>query len=185
MAGRHFSKGNRVNIVSKFEPAPFPLLLVTTLLLHPATALAQAQPGYLPEFACLMPPFGLRLPPHLPDLMQIAPVRDVEILEVEKWDTYTTTRKYVHFPGLTLGLVTFSNDPTRYMVSLAEISDARWAEISHFKVGDSTASARRKIGSSAAGDPDLKSDYGSEGGDVRFESLNGKITKIIFRCYTG
>jgi len=164
--------------------APAPLILAVLLLL-PATALAQAQPGYLPEFGCQAPPFGLRLPTHLPGVMKLAPVRHVEILETEKGDGYTTTRKYVHFPGLTLGLITFSNDPKRYMVSRAEITDARWAEISPFKVGETISSARQRIGSPAADDPDLKSDYGSEGGDLRFESIDGTITKVIYGCYTG
>ena len=112
-------------------PARFTLAM---LLLLPAPALAQEQPGYLPEFGCQVPPLGLRLPTHLQGVMKLAPVRDVEILEVEKWEGYVTTRKYVHFPGLTLGLVTFSNDRERYMVSRAEITDARWAEISPFRV---------------------------------------------------
>ncbi len=162
-------------------------LILAVLLLLPVTALAQvqAQPGYLPEFGCQAPPFGLRLPTHLPGVMKLAPVRHIEILEVEKWDRNTTTRKYVHFLGLTLGLITFSNDRKRYMVSRAEITDARWAEISPFKVGETTSSARQKIGSPATGDPDLKSDYGREGGDLRFESIDGTITKVIYDCYTG
>lgn len=180
-----------MNIVWKFEPAPFffsqaPVgLALAVLLMLPATVLAQAQPGYLPEFGCTMPPFGLRLPTHLQGVMKLAPVRHVEILEVENWDGYTATRKYVYFPGLTLGLITFSNDRERYMVSRAEITDARWAEISPFRVGEKASAVQRKLGLLAEGDPDLKSSYGSEGGDLRFESTDRTISKIIYDCYTG
>ena len=163
-------------------PARFTLAM---LLLLPAPALAQEQPGYLPEFGCQVPPFGLRLPAHLQGVMKLAPVRHVEILEVEKWEGYVTTRKYVHFPGLILGLVTFSNDRTRYMVSRAEVTDARWAEISPFRIGEKTSAVQHKLGLPAEHDPDLKSSYGSEAGDLRFESSDRKITKIIYDCYTG
>ena len=185
-----FSKGSRVNTARKFEPASYFLqvpawLTLAVCLLLPATVLAQAQSGYLPEFGCQTPPFGLRLPMHLQGVMNLSPVKHVEILETEKWEGYTTTRKYVHFQGLTLGLITFSNDRERYMVSRAEITDVRWAEISPFRVGEYTSTVQRKFGLPADSDPDLKSSYGSEGGDLRFESADRKITKIIYDCYTG
>jgi hypothetical protein len=186
-----FSKGSRVNTARKFEPASYFFLQVpawltlAVYLLLPATVLAQAQSGYLPEFGCQTPPFGLRLPMDLQGVMNLSPVKHVEILEIEKWEGYTTTRKYVHFQGLTLGLITFSNDRERYMVSRAEITDVRWAEISPFRVGEYTSTVQRKLGLPADSDPELKSSYGSEGGDLRFESTDRTITKIVYDCYTG
>ena len=117
--------------------------------------------------------------------MKLAPAKRVAVLEVEKWEGYTTTRKYVYFEGLTIGLVTFSNDRNRYMVSFAEITDPRWTRISPFKVGETTVSARKKIGSPAGKDPSLKLHYGSEGGDIYFEIVGGRIRKITYDCYTG
>lgn len=155
------------------------------LLLFSVVAAAQPQQGYIAEFACEEGRFGLRLPNQLPAVMKLAPAKRVAVLEVEKWEGYTTTRKYVHFEGLTIGLVTFSNDKNRYMVSFAEITDSRWTRISTFKVGETTASARKKIGAPAVEDPSLKLHYGSEGGDIYFESIDGKIRKITYDCYTG
>lgn len=117
--------------------------------------------------------------------MKLAPAKRVEVLEVEKWEGYTTTRKYVHFEGLTIGLVTFSNDRNRYMVSFTEITDPRWSRISPFKVGETTASVRKKIGSHADEDPNLQLHYGGEGGEIYFESVGGKIKRITYDCYTG
>jgi len=129
--------------------------------------------------------FGLRLPRRLPEVMKLGPVKREEVREVEKWEGYTATRKYVYFAGFTLGLVTFSNDPNRYMVSFAEITDPRWTRVAPFSVGESVDSARGKLGAPAANDPELKATYGSEGGDISFQSSGGKITKITYGCYTG
>jgi len=117
--------------------------------------------------------------------MKLGSVEREEVHEVEKWDGYTATRKYVYFSGFTLGLVTFSNDPNRYMVSFAEITYPRWSHVAPFHVGESISSARRKLGAPTANDPELKATYGSEGGDISFQNSDGKITKITYACYTG
>lgn len=117
--------------------------------------------------------------------MHLGPIAREEVIEVEQWEGYTATRKHVYFPGLTLGLVIFSNDPDRYMVSFAEISSPQWAHIAPFHVGESAVSARRKIGTSADNDPNLKATYGSEAGELNFETSNSRITGITYTCYTG
>lgn len=141
--------------------------------------------AYTEQLSCYGPPLGLHLPQNLPDLMKLGPLVKEDVREVEQWEGYTATRKLVHFPGLVLGLVTFSNDPNRYMVGFAEISDSRWKKLAAFHVGESLESARRKLGPSAANDPELLVSYGGESDEIRFENYRGKLTKITYTCYTG
>ena len=117
--------------------------------------------------------------------MKLGHVEREEVNEVEKWEGYTATRKYVYFSGLTLGLVVFSNDPNRYMVSFAEVTGPQWSQVAPFHVGESLQSIQHKLGSAAANDPELKASYGSESDSIRFESAEGKIKKVTYACYTG
>ena len=148
-------------------------------------AYAEPKSPYIAEFRCVGSPLGLHLPSKLPAVMRLGPVVHEEVLEVEKWEEYTATRKYVYFSSLTLGIITFSNDPNRYMVSFAEISSRKWSHIAPFHIGELISSVRQKIGSFADRDPFLKASYGGEDGDLTFESSDGKITKIKYACYTG
>lgn len=168
-------------------------LLAGTLVLMAVLAAVFMRPGkqspvagvYTEQLSCYGPPLGLQLPKHLPDVMKLGPVDKEDVRQVEQWEGYTATRKLVYFPGLVLGLVTFSNDPNRYMVGFAEISDTRWKKLAAFHVGESLESARRKLGPAAANDPELLVSYGGESDEIRFENYRGKLTKITYACYTG
>lgn len=164
---------------------PISAVAFLAIVLVSSVTRAESPSVYVEQVSCEGGPFGLRLPPHLPEVMKLGSIAREEIQQIEKWDGYSTTRKYIEFSGFTLGLVTFSNDPNRYMVSFAEITSSRWSHIAPFRVGESVKSVRRKLGSSAASDPELKAKYGSEGGDVSFQYAHGKITKVVYACYTG
>ena len=158
---------------------------ILVAILVSAIARAEPQSTYIAEFSCIGGPLGLRLPDQLPAVMKLGPVTRVEVLDVEKWEGYTTTRKYIYFSGLTLGVITFSNNPKKYMVSFAEITSAQWSHIAPFQVGELVTTANRKIGPSANGDLHLKASYGSEAGDLSIDSSGGRIGKVTYACYTG
>jgi hypothetical protein len=168
-----------------------PLSLFTNKLITLALALfstmvnAESESTYIERFSCIGGSLGLHLPNELPSLIALKPIIREEVHEVESWDGYTATHKHEHFPGFTLGIITFSNDSNRFMVSFAEITSRKWSHISPFYIGENISSARRKIGAFADNDPYLKKSYGSEDGDVSFQTYNGKIKKIIYTCYTG
>lgn len=160
-------------------------LFVLAIVLIPTVCWSEVQSVYVEQFSCESGPFGLRLPQQLPNVMKLGSIEKEIIQNIEKWDGYTATRKYIEFRGLTLGLVTFSNDLNRYMVSFAEITSPRWSRIAPFRVGESVEAVRRKLGSSTTHDPELIAKYGSEGGDISFQSTRGTIVKVTYACYTG
>lgn len=147
-----------------------------------STAIASDKPQqkpeegpYVPVFLCSGGPLGLHLPEDLPSVMKLAPI---EHESTSKDGDYRS----VYFHGLKLDLYIFPNDKNKYFVGDAEITNAQWEHIAPFKIGESILSVRQKIGSYADNDPTLKLSYGSEAGDLWFESSDGKIKKIIYKC---
>jgi len=144
------------------------------------------EPEYFLEgMRCLGGPFGLRLPSTLPELLAMAPVLSEQVLQVEQWEGYKAIRKTVRFAGLTLGLVTFSNDPKRYALASAEIRSQDWLRIAPFGVGQGTGVVRKRLGRVAEDDLDLRSIYSGENESVRFQSRSGRVTAVIYECYIG
>jgi hypothetical protein len=144
-----------------------------------------AQPHIVPveRFSCARGPFALRLPRTLPEVMKLAPLQRMEILPGELGDGFTTLVRYVQFQGLRLGLVTFSNDAERYLVSYAEIASRRWAHVSPFLIGESAALAHFQLGTHAPRDPELKAVYGGRAADVSFILSRGKLARVRYACY--
>ena len=165
--------------------------IATLIVGYSAQSLAnQAGPGPDPQYflagmRCVGGSYGLRLPATLPALNTMAPLVSTLILEVEKHEGYTATRKVLRFKGLTLGVVTFSNDPTRYALDSAEISSSAWRNIAPFRVGQRIEAAHKLLGVIADPDLYLRSTYTGEAESVRFESRSGRITSVIYECYTG
>jgi len=75
------------------------IFVIFAMTLIPAVGRAASSSVYIAQVSCEGGVFGLRLPQHLPDVMKLGPIEREEINEVEKWDGYTTTRKYVYFTG--------------------------------------------------------------------------------------
>lgn len=140
---------------------------------------------FLEQVRCVGGPYGLRLPKSLPQVLALGQIQREEVRGVERWKAYTATRKYVFYAGLTLGLVAFSNEPERYLVSFAEVSSPKWNRVSPFGIGESVASVQAKLGTAAAKDSALKSSYASESDSVRFQASVGKVVKVAYECYTG
>lgn len=141
--------------------------------------------GYMANFSCSDGPFGLRLPSDVRSLNRLGTVLKRTRGEVTNWDSYHTTWNYLHYSGLDLAYVTFSNDPAHYMMNHVEVTGADWKITGPFKVGSSVKSVQFLLGSVADDDSQLKRQYGSESDRVTFEQVNGKVTKISYECYTG
>jgi hypothetical protein len=164
--------------------------IAATVLLATSSASCFAgqagEPQYFLEgMHCLGEPFGLLLPSTLPELLAMGPILSEQVLQVEQWEGYKATRKIVRFTGLTLGLVTFSNDPKRYSLASAEIRSRDWLRLAPFSVGQSTEAVRQRLGGVGEDDLTLRSIYSGENESVRFETRTGRITAIIYECYTG
>ncbi len=140
---------------------------------------------FLEGMRCLGEPFGLRLPSTLPELLALGAVQSEQVLEVEQWEGYKATRKIVRFKGLALGLVTYSNDPRRYSLASAEVRSRDWLRLTPFAVGESTEAVRQRLGDVAEDDMTLRSLYSGESDSVRFETRAGRVSAVIYECYTG
>ena len=144
------------------------------------------EPQYFIEgLSCVGEPYGLKLPATLPELLAMSSVQSEQELQVEQWDGYTATRKTIRFKGLVVGLVTYSNDSKRYSLTSVEIRSSSWASLSPFRVGQSTAEVRQKLGGAGEDDSNLRSVYAGENESVHFETRASHVTAVIYECYTG
>lgn len=140
---------------------------------------------YLEAIRCIGGPYGLQLPSDLRQLRVMAPLLREEVVEVEHADGYTVTRKTLYFEGLELGIADFSNDPSKWMLTHAELSGAKWNHRSPFKLGQPVSRAHSLLGAAAKGDGGLKRSYGGDGDSLEIRSSAGLVTGVSYRCYSG
>jgi hypothetical protein len=164
--------------------------LVMSLILAVCCASARANEpvrsdGYIDDFLCIGGHLGLHLPVNARMLFQLGPILRQATGEVEQAEGYTTTQTHLSYAGFELGFITFSNDPSRYMISYAEVTSPDWQIAGPFRVGDTVKSTYVALAPYAQHDSQLKQSYGSEVGVMSFEHSEGTITKIKYDCYTG
>jgi hypothetical protein len=144
-------------------------------------------PRYFVEgMACQAGKFSLRLPATLPALLALGRPLGEQRLESQRWEGYTTTHKRIWFEGLSLDLITYSNDPDKYSLASLTIRSAAWARLAPFAVGEPVDAVREKLGDISKDDWQLRSIYGGENDSVRFETTRaGNVSAVIYECYTG
>lgn len=140
---------------------------------------------YLESVHCVGGPYGLNLPKDARKLKSLGKLLRETVSEVERWDGYTATRKTLFFDGFEIGLVEFSNDPARVMVTHADISKPSWNRLSPFKLGRPVSEARALLGPSAKDDGELKRIYSSESDSVDFQTTSGVVVHVSYSCYSG
>ena len=128
---------------------------------------------------------ALRLPATYPAVRALAPIVSEKILERSDWGSYTTFDREINFDGLKLVVVTFSHRPNDYMVAGAVIRGPQWSGISPLHVGEPISSALlesvTKKQAPRNGVVQLEGD--TEG--LHISLADGKVTEIIYYCYTG
>jgi hypothetical protein len=137
------------------------------------------------DIYCVGGRFGLMLPQDIRAVKRMSKLRREEISEIEKWDGYTATRKTLYFDGLALGVIEFSNDPARYLLTSADLMNSSWNRISQFKLRKPAAEAVKLIGERARLDPELNRTYGGESDSVQFQTSAGVLTRVTYSCYSG
>jgi len=163
--------------------AHIPVLAALSLL--PGGSFAQSESTFVQSIQCVGGPYGLLLPTDARKLRKLGKVLREEVSEVEEGDGYTATRKTLHFAGMSLGIVEFSNDASRLMVTFADLTSPEWSRISPFKLRKPVSDARALLGEAAAKDPDLKKSYGSESDSIQFQTSNGVVMGVSYSCYSG
>jgi len=161
-----------------------PLILHISLVITPALCSAATPSDYIEDFSCEGGRLGLRLPATLPELIRIGKLNKTELLEVKHWDGYVAERKDLYFEGLTLGIISFSNAPDRYMILFSEIHNKKWFELSPFHIGQKPKEVIDVLGVNIKRNQ-LEKPYGSESGGVNFSFRDGRLSRIIYSCCTG
>lgn len=141
--------------------------------------------SYIGNFSCMDAPFGLHLPASYLSLLRIGPVKNNTVIENENWKGYTTSRRDIEFDGLFLRVITFTNDPERYMVALATVTKNGSWNANAFKLEQSWQDIQRVL---ERYDVALSSadSIGNEAGDLKFTfGPDAKVKSMDYSCYTG
>ena len=164
-----------------------------TICAFPAIALwaaagsvtAQESSVFVDGIQCVGGRFGLTMPSDLRTLKKLGRILREEVSEVEQWDNYKATRKVIHFEGMAVGLIEFSNDPARLIVTAADLTSPTWNRISPLKLRLPVSEAALVLGEHAQSDPDLLRTYQSENDSVKIHATNGIVTRVSYACYSG
>lgn len=161
------------------------LFPVVALWISTQATAGQAPTAFVADLHCVGGPYGLSLPKDLRVLKRMSAVLREETEEVEQWDGYIATRKTLHFDGMRLGIIEFSNEPARYAVTSADLTKVDWNRISAFKLGRPGADAAAVLGEAAKGDPGLRRSYASESDSVVLQVSSGILIRVTYTCYSG
>jgi hypothetical protein len=140
---------------------------------------------YMEGIRCVGGPFGMKLPEDARKLRSMARLVSEAVSEVERWDGYTATRKTLYFDGLELGVVEFSNDPARLMVTHADIMNAKWNHLLPLKIRQPVSVVRSLLGGPATDDVRLSWSYASDVDSLQFPTSDGLVVGVSYRCYSG
>ena len=108
-------------------------------LLIAAIALPAAARGntshFIDKLACDSGPYGLKLPKSYGELKKIAPLQSERLVRDQDFGTHRARYRELVFSGLRLEVVTYSNEPDTFHVSLAEIRNSSWKITGPFRFG--------------------------------------------------
>ena len=109
-------------------------LLLACFLCAPAWA-AKNVSHFVDKLACDAGPYGLKLPKTYGELRRIGNLVRERVVREEDAGPYRLQYRELVFSGLRLGVVTYSNDSSRFDVSSAEIRAGSWKIAGPFRQG--------------------------------------------------
>jgi hypothetical protein len=163
--------------------------LVHTLALIVAIAaplaVAQSEQGKAIEnLYCMTGPYRIALPKSYTNVRSLGPIQSEKVVETHDWGDYKTHLRVLTIEGLEVALITFSNDPHRYVLASAKITSPAWKLAGRLKVGNSAAFAFRDLPTKTIpmdGDVTLDGDADS----IQVTLSGGQVKSVIYGCYTG
>jgi len=90
---------------------------------------------FIDKLACDSGPYGLKLPKTYAELKKIAPLVSERLVRDQDFGAYRARHRELVFSGLRLEVVTYSNEPESFHVTLAEIRNANWKIAGPFRFG--------------------------------------------------
>jgi hypothetical protein len=161
----------------------FPAATIALTVACAARAHSEPVRASLPDFACATGAYGVRLPPKLSALRLLGKLEQEKVVSTEQWDDYQTVELILRFKGLSLQVITFTNDPERYNVAAMAIESPRWV-VSPLQVGQPSAAPLTRMGV-RAGITDGAWRFEGESDALYVEARRGKIHRVFYECYTG
>ena len=160
------------------------LLRPSALLLLACHGLAYADPVQvdLPGFHCSGMKESVRLPHKLSQLRKLGTLREEQTVRVEEWDGYKANEKLFRFTGLHVQVVTYTNDPERYNLAGVFIESEAWT-LSPLRVG-SPVSELTRLGAIKPG-ANSTWRFSGESDSLYVEARAGRISRVVYECYTG
>ncbi len=126
---------------------------------------------------------SVRLPAKLSELRLIGKLIEERTVHVEAWEGYKAIEKLLRFNGLSLQVITFTNDAERYNLSAVTIESPRWS-VSPIPVGSPVSDLQARV---AGFVPKSTGAWhlAGESDSLHIEARNGKVTRVAYECYTG
>jgi hypothetical protein len=124
------------------------------------------------------------LPESATAVRKLGPIRRDTVLETQDWGTYRTHERKLSFDGLELFIVTFSDDPNRYLVAGATLTSSAWNLAGQLRVGNSAASALSGLPVEKI-PQDGELEFGGDADFIRVTLARGRVKMVTYACYTG
>jgi hypothetical protein len=90
---------------------------------------------FIDKLSCASGPYGLKLPKTYDELRKLAPLKGERLVREQDFGTYRARYSELIFNGLKLSVVTYSDQPDTFQVSLAEIRSPQWKIAGPFRYG--------------------------------------------------
>jgi hypothetical protein len=90
---------------------------------------------FIDKLSCDSGPYSLKLPKTYEELRKLAPLKGERLVREQDFGTYRARYRELVFNGLKLSVVTYSDQPETFQVSLAEIRSPQWKIAGPFRYG--------------------------------------------------
>ena len=159
------------------------LLSVLLACLAPAAWAGEPINVSRPGFQCVGSPDGVQLPETLSALRRLGVLLSEEVVRTEEWEGYKAVEKRLRFKGLSLHVITFTNQPERYSLGSLELSSPAWS-VAPIAVGQPSEPLLRRLGARRTTSSGVWR-FNGESESLIIEAHRGNVRRVLYECYTG
>lgn len=160
------------------KPAIF--LLVACLVAPPALGKGNTS-HFVDRVSCDSGPYGLKLPKTYAELRKLGPLKSERLIRDQDLGTYRARHSELVFNGLRLGVVTYSDQPGKYQVTLAEIRSPHWKIAGPFRQGQALPAVVGDVPTKAlAGTATVE--FSGDEDTVRVQLRGRRVAVLTYLC---
>ena len=156
------------------------LLIVAALGLPPLDVQAQT---HVADLSCTKGPYRVKLPKSYKAVRALGQLRRERVLKTEDLGGTIATHRELRFNGLEIELVTFSDEPGRYVLTKAIISTPNWRIGGQLRVGAPAKSALRGLARESPRDGELE--FSGDADSLRVTFAAGRVLDVEYTCHIG